>query len=195
MELPTVIPLMPLSLLKDRFDDWHTVQATIIVAIVCILSAYFLYHKKYGPNRLYPKIPLIGKKRWEWTSKRAKTRWVTSARQIISTGLAQVNAPFQVITTVRPMIILPVRYIDEIKNHVHLNFAKAVENAFYGRYPGFEGLNSLNQNEIFQHAIRVGLTQSLRNASILFLFEITLWMYQWLIGCDVISRPSHRSAR
>ena len=69
--------------------------------------------------------------------------------------------------TVRPMIILPVRYIDEIKNHVNFNFAKAVEKAFYGRYPGFDGLNSLNQNEVFQEAIRVRLTQSLRKVTFL----------------------------
>ncbi|RDW61949.1 hypothetical protein BP6252_11382 [Coleophoma cylindrospora] len=166
-------PHLSFSLFGDRVDDRHTVQAAITVVVFIILTAYFLY-KLDAPNHTYPNIPLIGKKPGEWSSTKAKARWVTSARQIISAGLAQVNAPFQVLATVRPMIILPARYIDEIKNDDRLDFAKAVENAFYGRYPGFEGLNSLNQNDVFQHAVKVRLTQSLHHLTVPLVEEVNV---------------------
>lgn len=60
------------SLLGDRVDDRQTAQAAISVAIVFVLTAYFLY-KIDSPSQTYPNVPLIGKKPGEWTSKRAKT--------------------------------------------------------------------------------------------------------------------------
>lgn len=154
-----------LSLWSEKPIDNSSI-VIVTSAVLVIASVYFLYQTG-GPfsDRPYPDMPLIGKDPGESIAQ-AKARWLTSARQIISSGLAQINGPFQVMATVRPMIILPARYIEEIKNHASFNFAKAVESNFYGRYPGFDGLSSLNQNEVFQDAIKVRLTQSLRTSQL-----------------------------
>lgn len=132
----------------------------VTIAFLILSSCYLVYQVAAFTDRPYPSIPLIGKDASTTTTSAAKARWVTSARQLISSGL-RIGKPFQVLATVRPMIILPAKYIDEIKNHANFNFSKAVESNFYGKYPGFDGLNSLNQNEVFQDAIRVRLTKNL----------------------------------
>jgi hypothetical protein len=155
-------------------SDSLSVDGTTIIAATTIFfvvsSIYLLFQADIlSPDRPYPSIPLVGKDASTTSTSAAKTRWVTSARQIISSGLKG-HKPFQVLATVRPMIILPARYIDEIKNHANFNFAKAVESNFYGKYPGFDGLNSLNQNEVFQDAIKVKLTQGLSMFCVLLKF-------------------------
>jgi hypothetical protein len=135
-------------------------SVAVTIAFLILSSCYLVYQVATFTHRPYPSIPLIGKDASTTTTSAAKARWVTSARQLISSGL-RIGKPFQVLATVRPMIILPAKYIDEIKNHANFNFSKAVESNFYGKYPGFDGLNSLNQNEVFQDAIRVRLTKNL----------------------------------
>ncbi|OKL62743.1 hypothetical protein UA08_01139 [Talaromyces atroroseus] len=153
----------PISSLFGKASS-HEGSLSIITAtaIIFAISSCYLLSKgsAHFSYRLYPSIPLIETDASTTSTSAAKARWVTSASEIISSGL-KTRKPFQVLATVRPMIILPARYIDEIKNHANLDFAKAVESNFYGKYPGFDGLNSLNQNEVFQDAIRVKLTQGL----------------------------------
>lgn len=161
--------IMALSL--SLFAASNALVAAAVTLLV--VSIYYLVSHANG-DRPYPSIFLVGK---EASSTVAKARWVTSARQIITSGL-EYGRPFQVLATVRPMIILPARYIDEIKNHPNFNFAKAVESNFYGKYPGFDGLNSLNQNEMFQEAIRVRLTQGLRMLHFYHLYEFRLFLIE-----------------
>lgn len=56
---------------------------------VLMLLCYFVYHIAAG-DRAYPKIPVIGKRRGEWSSRPAQLRYLRSARQLIAEGLEKV---------------------------------------------------------------------------------------------------------
>ncbi|KAF7536103.1 hypothetical protein G7054_g4850 [Neopestalotiopsis clavispora] len=69
---------------------------------------------------------------------------------------------FQVITGTGPVIVLPNRFADEIRNHPHLSFMKSLAKDFFIDYPGFEAHRSaIKDPKLAQDIVRVQLTQSL----------------------------------
>ncbi|KAH7045173.1 cytochrome P450 [Macrophomina phaseolina] len=58
-------------------------------------------------------------------------------------------------------IMLPPKYIDEIKNHNGLDFHGYVAKEFFASYPGFDAFSASVNQTIFQDAVRTQLTQAL----------------------------------
>ncbi|KAG9232275.1 cytochrome P450 [Amylocarpus encephaloides] len=104
--------------------------------------------------------------RYPWANKTwdaaAKKHFLESADQIIRDGseLAKGN-PFLMNENASPKLVLPPKYVNEIKNEKDLNFAKFIGKEFHSAYPGFDAFSSAINETIFQDAVRTQLAQVL----------------------------------
>jgi hypothetical protein len=92
---------------------------------------------------------------------KARKTWITDGKTIINQGLKKFSGCFQVYTESGPKIIIPDRYVDEIRNHPHLHFFKAVQAELFGKYPGLQPFAVNHNIDIITQTVRGKLTQSL----------------------------------
>jgi hypothetical protein len=60
-----------------------------------------------------------------------------------------------------PLIILPARYMDEVRNDDRMTFAASLKKDFFSSYPGFEGFRPAAEDHVFTTSVRIGLTQAI----------------------------------
>lgn len=63
-------------------------QGAAAALLVIFLSHFF---RELADGFPYRDIPLVGKSRWELSNKKAKERFVSSARELIQQGFSQVK--------------------------------------------------------------------------------------------------------
>jgi cytochrome P450 len=145
-----------MSILQDVLVGYSVhLTATLLFAIVAWQIAAFR-------PRLHSGFPALGIESKGWGRfERAREVWRKSGKAIIDQGLKQFPGAFQVFTDVGPKIILPNRFADEIRNNPNLNFSRAINQEFFGSYPGFEPFSDNHDRKMVLHAIRGRLTQSL----------------------------------
>ncbi|KAK2768531.1 hypothetical protein FQN54_000387 [Arachnomyces sp. PD_36] len=139
-----------MAILTDLLASPYLVDGIIVALGVVFLSNYF---GDFADGFPYKNIPSVGWDSWTLTNKKAKDRFVSSARELIAQGFDQVRpsptfepgtskpgkTAFQLMFSFRPVIVLHPRYLEEVKSHPHLDFHKAIRKSFFGgRYPGFE---------------------------------------------------------
>lgn len=73
---------------------------------------------------------------------------------------------FQIVTLDGPVIILPGKFTDDIRNNKKCIFNSFLERTFFPWYPGFEGNRITLQTSVLEDAVRTKLTQSLGPASL-----------------------------
>ncbi|KAL1982503.1 hypothetical protein VTN96DRAFT_1228 [Rasamsonia emersonii] len=132
------------------------VLATLAIVLVATL------YNDISDELPYRRFPLVGKGRWEITNRKAKNRFLTSARELISQGFSQGVRVFQLRTPLGPLLVLHPQYVNELKSHTHVSFTKAMQKLFlYGKYRGLASFGQGDQQDIFQTLVQGKLTQSL----------------------------------
>ncbi|KAI1422808.1 cytochrome P450 [Xylaria sp. FL1777] len=71
------------------------------------------------------------------------------------------NRPYTVYTDVGPVIVLPPKFADEMKNNPQLDFMASIEEVFHGSIPGFEIFNSDFAGAILVQVAKKQLTKFL----------------------------------
>ncbi|KAL1613882.1 hypothetical protein SLS56_012226 [Neofusicoccum ribis] len=132
----------------------------LLGAFLVALSIYSAISKRLA-QAPYPGIPLVGS---ENGYQDAKARYISSPRRVLQEAVQKAQGVFQVITDSGPRIIIPLRFVDEIKGDAQLSFAEFVKNDLMGSYSAFGGFIIAMKNDIFQDALRVKLTQALTRA-------------------------------
>jgi len=84
---------------------------------------------------------------------------------IMNEGFQKTKAPFQVIANCGPLIILPPKLMEEVRNEDRMTFKAWLKQHFFTTYPGFEGFIPAVENDVFINSVRIGLTQSLGRAT------------------------------
>jgi hypothetical protein len=78
----------------------------------------------------------------------------------------KIKKTYQVCTLDGPIIVLPGRYTDDIKNNKKCTFNGFFERTFFPWYPGFEGNRITLQTSVLKDSVRTKLTQSLGPVSV-----------------------------
>ncbi|KAH6674999.1 cytochrome P450 [Halenospora varia] len=104
------------------------------------------------------RYPIINEK---WDAE-AKKKFTESAATIVNDGAKMAKGqPFRLNDKSTPRLVLPPKYVDEIKNDKRLDFHSFVAREFFSTYPGFDGFSISVDQTIFQDAVRTQLTQAL----------------------------------
>ncbi|TVY84078.1 Cytochrome P450 monooygenase [Lachnellula suecica] len=128
------------------------------VAVILFAGPYLLERlsELRLSRNLISRYPIANEK---WDAE-AKKKLATSAETIIKHGVALARGnPFLLNDKSATRLIIPPKYIEEIKNDKRLDFHGYVSKQFFSTYPGFDVFNV--DQTIFQPAVRVHLTQAL----------------------------------
>lgn len=73
--------------------------------------------------------------------------------------------PFLINDKANPLLVVPPKYIDEVKNDKRLDFRDFVQKQFFGSYPGFDGFGAKVDEHIFKDAVTTQLTRALSKST------------------------------
>lgn len=136
-------------------DGYPVALVTCAFTFLLLIWA-FLFIK---PNHGYvPKFPVI-----EPTQKgQQSASFATQGMDMIARGLRTLPGLFQVMTGTGPVVVLPNRFANEVRNNKSLSFNRYFDKDFFVHYPGFEAYRTGYQDGTFiQEVVRTKLTQSL----------------------------------
>lgn len=77
-----------MALVTELFDNPYLLQGVLVAIVLVFLSGF---SRDLAHGLPYKNIPVVGRGRWEISNKKAKNRFVKSARQMISQGFEQVE--------------------------------------------------------------------------------------------------------
>ncbi|OKP11796.1 Fumitremorgin C monooxygenase [Penicillium subrubescens] len=153
-----------MALLAELLATPYLAQALCVAVLVLFVSSFWQDLTDEIP---YSRIPLVGKRWWDLSNKKAKARFTEAARALIAEGFAKGTSVFQVMATTRPLIVLHPKYVDEIKSHPHLDFELATKkNFFEDRIAGFEAFHPAGASRVILDTVRIKLTQALGSLTI-----------------------------
>ncbi|KAE8158738.1 cytochrome P450 [Aspergillus tamarii] len=171
-----------MTVLADFLESHYFFQG---IAVALTLTFVSNFYRELADGLPYRKIPLVGRSRWEISNKKAKKLFVTSAKDLMVQGFSQGRTVFQAMFTSGPTIVLHPRYVDEMKNHPHLNFREAVRKAFFdATIPGFEPFSGQTREEIGIEVINKKLTHTLGQLTIPLSKETAAVLTDKLPGSD-----------
>ncbi|EME40210.1 hypothetical protein DOTSEDRAFT_74878 [Dothistroma septosporum NZE10] len=130
-------------------------QAIIGAAVLGL--AYFLL----TGDRPYAGIPIIkreGPGLLSWLP--AKYAFMLDAPALFAKGRQETTSCFQLAAAGGYKVVVPNRFVEELKNHPDLSFTKANAHDFFVKYPGFEGFDSDRMSNILTEMIKKRLTSS-----------------------------------
>ncbi|RAQ67749.1 cytochrome P450 monooxygenase [Aspergillus flavus] len=169
------------------FLESHYFFQGIAVALALIFVSNF--YRELADGLPYRKIPLVGRSRWEISNTKAKKLFVTSAKDLMVQGFSQGRTVFQAMFTAGPTIVLHPRYVDELKNHPHLDFGEAVRKSFFGAtIPGFEPFNNQTKEDIVIEVINKKLTHTL-GMDWLLVEELPLFSNDFVLSVGQLTIP------
>ncbi|KAJ5355962.1 Cytochrome P450 [Penicillium concentricum] len=137
-------------------------HSSIFRIIIALALSTFLYEAIRGP-RLYPGFPLVGvdtKDGYRRGLTKAREEWAAQGKQIIEQGMKQANIRITHFYF-GPKLVLPNRFVDEIRNHPDFHFGKAISADFFGSYPGFQPFTVDSSSQVLVDTVKGRLTQSL----------------------------------
>ncbi|PWY78246.1 cytochrome P450 [Aspergillus heteromorphus CBS 117.55] len=148
-----------MAVVLELLESRHILQGVAVVLMLIILSNFYHELVKDLP---YQEIHLVGKGRWEILSTKAKQRFVKSARELVAEGFSQGRKMFQIVSDANLTIVLHPSFVDEIKNHPHLDFKKFLRKSFFGStVPGLEPFDGVDEHGIILEVINKNITQGL----------------------------------
>ncbi|RKU47735.1 hypothetical protein DL546_002783 [Coniochaeta pulveracea] len=134
-----------------------TVWPVIAGITVLIVSLAHLFLRKERRERPWDDFALVSVR-----DETAQRSFALHGRETLAKGLKECSGPFQVMTGSGPVIVLPNRFADEIKNDPGLEFNKGIKQDFFPDYPGFEAFREgLEPDSVSMEAIHKKLTPSL----------------------------------
>ncbi|KAH6720215.1 cytochrome P450 [Leptodontidium sp. MPI-SDFR-AT-0119] len=128
----------------------------VLVVVACTLASRL--RNSMRVKRILSTYPMANEK-WDAAGKKHFTE---NADRILADAVAQGKGrPFRLNVQSRARLIIPPKYIEEIKNEKNLDFHAAVGKEFFAGYPGFDAFSTSVNQTIFQDAVRTQLTQAL----------------------------------
>ncbi|KAL4756574.1 cytochrome P450 [Aspergillus foveolatus] len=106
-------------------------------------------------------FPLIGTTETDGSYAKAAESFAKDSHAVLSEGLKRCKGPFHVATATGPKVVLPPRYLDDIKSDDRFSFAHEMAKQSLSHLPGFEAFATPLHNNIFQDTIKIKITQSL----------------------------------
>lgn len=77
-----------MGVFADLLASPYLVEGVVAAVAVVFLSTYF---GDFADGFAYKNVPIVGWNQWELTNKKAKNRFVSSAKELIAEGFAQVR--------------------------------------------------------------------------------------------------------
>ncbi|KAF2183757.1 cytochrome P450 [Zopfia rhizophila CBS 207.26] len=137
------------------------VVTPVFTAVVCCTLG-ILYYVVIYRGKIRSDIPWIAlNEHGLMDSGKARMQWITHCRDILDKGITQVQGAFQAHTGDGPMIILPNRHADEIRNNPDLLLSESTAENMFAGYPGFEPFALIKSHNVIQDVVRLKLTRSL----------------------------------
>ncbi|OJD28769.1 cytochrome p450 [Diplodia corticola] len=141
------------SLSLPNINLWEVVSAALL------LSAAYTAYIAFDSQRPYPNIPLVG---GEGGASASKTRFARDALGVLQGAWDQSKDKVcQIFADSGPRILLPPRFVDEIRNESNLSFTEFIRREFLSDYQAFGGIHGLFRDSVFQETVRIKLTQAL----------------------------------
>lgn len=78
-----------MALLAELLDSPYLVQGVCVALLLIFVSSFW---EDLSDEIPYLRIPLIGKSWWDFSNKKAKSKFTQSARTLIAEGFAKVRA-------------------------------------------------------------------------------------------------------
>lgn len=77
-----------MAIIADLLASPHLVEGIVIAVVVVFLSGYY---GDFADGFPYKNVPSVGWDSWELTNKKAKARFISSAKEVIAQGFDQVR--------------------------------------------------------------------------------------------------------
>lgn len=162
------------------YIDESNAKSVLFTTAIGLLFFYSLFYLQ-NISRPIKGFPLVGKQDGEWTLMQAQKRFSQNSKLLLTDGLKRVSAMppfaprtgqwlilgqfkgriFQVVNHAGPALILPPKYIHEIRNHTHLNMDGIARQDFFTDYPAFKGMNAGQIDHVLSRMVSRKLTTSL----------------------------------
>ncbi|TLS29880.1 hypothetical protein PpBr36_03964 [Pyricularia pennisetigena] len=109
--------------------------------VITALLFGFLVLKRRGK---YPDVPWVNPKRpTEFTTMRQRREFLMKGQQILHEGAEKFkDKPSQLMTELGPVLLLPPKYVEELKNNKALNFRKPAEDTIHSKLWGFTPMDA-----------------------------------------------------
>ncbi|MCJ1251304.1 hypothetical protein MMC30_008536 [Trapelia coarctata] len=133
----------------------YTSAALSIIGFIG-LSALWFWQKNETST-----FPLIGTDEKDRSYAKAGENFAKDSYAVLSEGMRKCKGAFRVMTATGPKIVLPTRYLEDIKSDDRFSFAHEMAKQSLSHLPGFEAFATPLHNNIFQDTIKIKITQSL----------------------------------
>ncbi|OJD28632.1 cytochrome p450 [Diplodia corticola] len=144
-------------------NDVPSLAVTASLVLLLLISATYCLQG----DVLVPGVEVVGLEPGDTDSK-TKQRYADNARSILNQATARLRRPFQVLTPTGPLMIVPIKHVDEIRNHKDLSFHETIAKSSFTRLPGVSLLGGMagfrfitEHDKVFTEVVRVHLTRSL----------------------------------
>lgn len=77
-----------MGVIADLLESPYLVEGVVVALAIVFLSTYY---GDFADGFAYRNIPIVGWNTWELTNKKAKNRFLSSAKELIAEGFAQVR--------------------------------------------------------------------------------------------------------
>ncbi|KAI1121147.1 cytochrome P450 [Nemania abortiva] len=149
--LPVLTGLYPLT---DAQAQQSVFLVIALIAVTLIHTAWVKYNRKPTPVINPPKL-------FDFTGMSNKVDFLQRSYKMIHDTSKEISRPYSVYSDVGPIMLLPPKLADEIKNHPKLSFLKNTEDDFHGSLPGFEPFKADLSVEITVQVAKKQLTKFL----------------------------------
>ncbi|KUJ15176.1 CYP-42 P450 monooxygenase [Mollisia scopiformis] len=119
---------------------------------MCYLISFFFQRSSNLPSINYDKS--------QWTYFPAKSKFRTHAKKLIAQGFQKFSGPFNLITDLGPLVMLPPEYIDAVNQERKLDFTQYTAQDLLSKYDTFKSFRGTAPG-LIEEAVMKGLTRSL----------------------------------
>ncbi|KAF1983467.1 cytochrome P450 [Aulographum hederae CBS 113979] len=137
-------------------------SATSIVGSLFALLVLYMVIDGLFTGRPDPRFELFGVEKSDWLRFQAKLRFAQRGPEIVKEALDKAKGGIpQVIGLTGPIVILPMKYLDEVRNHPDLSLKGISMTDFHTHLPGFDVLKKSDRYDIVEEVVRGKITRSL----------------------------------
>ncbi|KAJ5192838.1 hypothetical protein N7449_008980 [Penicillium cf. viridicatum] len=121
-----------------------------------------LYWVLFYGDRLHSGIPTAGVDPTAWfKAASARTAFMLDGKGVIQKGLEDYPSVFQVVTGTGTKIVLPNRFVEDIKNNPQLSLVDAIHKEFFASYYAFRPYAASKTAFVMTEVVRTKLSNSL----------------------------------
>lgn len=113
-------PFRPLIDGKSEISPWY---------VSCVVTAILLVIFMYGMRESYPDLPRLDPRRpTELTTSKRRAEFCSKSQELLAQGTQRFqDKPYKVYSENGDVVIIPSKYVDELRNDPKLSFAASAE--------------------------------------------------------------------